>query len=275
MNDADTSTTVLDDAEAYLAAEETDQVPSLSADDELDGADVEAEADDEAEELFTVKVNGEELKVTKDELINGYSRQADYTRKAQALAEERKAFQAQQTQAVRESDEVAKMRAVLLGLDHKLSQYDNVNWAELNAKNPQQANTEFMNYQTARDIRSKLASELQTKEQAEAAKQQEALLKSVASARETLAQLMPDFETVKPKLMDASRAYGFTDQETHGIIDPRQLVVLRDAMNWRNYQSKLVAQAKAKPETAKPISGKRTAPTNQGFNQDAYLNGIL
>jgi hypothetical protein len=37
-------------------------------------------------EKFTVKVNGQDVQVTREELVNGYSRQADYTRKTQELA---------------------------------------------------------------------------------------------------------------------------------------------------------------------------------------------
>lgn len=40
-------------------------------------------------EMFEVKVNGETLQVSKDELLSGYSRQEDYTRKTQELAEQR------------------------------------------------------------------------------------------------------------------------------------------------------------------------------------------
>lgn len=48
--------------------------------------------DDEAgeDERYTVKVDGEEFAVTLDELRNGYQRQSDYTRKSQALADERR-----------------------------------------------------------------------------------------------------------------------------------------------------------------------------------------
>lgn len=45
------------------------------------------------EPMFTVKVQGEELQVTQSELLNGYSRQADYTRKAQEVAEQRKSLE--------------------------------------------------------------------------------------------------------------------------------------------------------------------------------------
>ncbi len=46
-------------------------------------------------EKYKVKVGDEELEVTLDELLQGYMRQADYTRKTQALAEERKKFEEQ------------------------------------------------------------------------------------------------------------------------------------------------------------------------------------
>lgn len=44
------------------------------------------------EPRYKVKVDGEELEVPLNELLNGYMRQADYTRKTQALAQERKQF---------------------------------------------------------------------------------------------------------------------------------------------------------------------------------------
>ena len=41
------------------------------------------------EPKYTVKVNGEDVEVTQEELLRGYMRQSDYTRKTQALADER------------------------------------------------------------------------------------------------------------------------------------------------------------------------------------------
>lgn len=52
-------------------------------------------------EKFIVTVGGQEQEVTLDELLHGYMRQADYSRKTQALADERNAYQQQvQQQAV-------------------------------------------------------------------------------------------------------------------------------------------------------------------------------
>ena len=48
----------------------------------------------EEEPLVTVKVDGQEIRVSQSELVAGYQRQADYTRKSQALAEERRRYDA-------------------------------------------------------------------------------------------------------------------------------------------------------------------------------------
>merc|ERR1712224_646361 len=49
------------------------------------------EEESEQPQLYTIKVDGEEQEVTLEELQNGYSRQRDYTRKTQELAQQRKA----------------------------------------------------------------------------------------------------------------------------------------------------------------------------------------
>lgn len=47
-----------------------------------------------APELYTVTVGGQEMEVSLEELLYGYMRNEDYTRKTQALADERRAFEA-------------------------------------------------------------------------------------------------------------------------------------------------------------------------------------
>lgn len=61
-----------------------------------DSEESEPEAGDEEEtdgEVFTVKVDGEKIEVTLDELKAGYQRQADYTRSKQALKRELEEFE--------------------------------------------------------------------------------------------------------------------------------------------------------------------------------------
>ena len=50
------------------------------------------------EPKFKVKVDGEEIEVTQEELLRGYMRQKDYTQKTQQLAEQRKQYEQYQPQ---------------------------------------------------------------------------------------------------------------------------------------------------------------------------------
>lgn len=78
---------------------------AFGSDDEVEGdEDPSGEADQpgqpEEPETFIVKVNGQEQEVTLDELLHGYMRNQDYTRKTQALAEERRSLQYNQVPQV-------------------------------------------------------------------------------------------------------------------------------------------------------------------------------
>ena len=68
--------------------EESDELQEAQAE------EVDQEEDEEQEPLYVVKIDGEEVEVPLSELQQGYSRNADYTKKTQALAEQRKEFDA-------------------------------------------------------------------------------------------------------------------------------------------------------------------------------------
>jgi hypothetical protein len=58
------------------------------------------------DDLFEVKVGGKSWKVPKDELISGYQRQQDYTRKTMELAEQRKLWDAERARFQGQIEEV-------------------------------------------------------------------------------------------------------------------------------------------------------------------------
>jgi hypothetical protein len=67
-----------------------------------------------------VKVNGEEREETLEEILKGYSRTQDYTRKTQEIATQRKTFEAE-AQAVRSERQMYASQLVQLGRDPTLS----------------------------------------------------------------------------------------------------------------------------------------------------------
>lgn len=62
-----------------------------------DDADASAETDQPESPTYKITVDGEEIEVPLDELLNGYQRQADYTRKTQELAQQRERLTALDT----------------------------------------------------------------------------------------------------------------------------------------------------------------------------------
>lgn len=106
---------------------ETEDAEQVEETEETDTEDAEEEESGEPEE--EVVIDGKPEKVTKAELVKGYQRQADYTRKTQAVAEERKALEAERAKL----DESVKALAAIESEVQALVMGDlsNINWDEL------------------------------------------------------------------------------------------------------------------------------------------------
>lgn len=111
--DNDTSTTT--DARPLTGDEQVDSI--------LNAAQVQYENDigndlsestpptDPTAQRFRIKVGGEEQEVSLQELVSGYNRHSDYTRKTQELAEQRRQLEAMQ-RALFESDAMKALKAM-------------------------------------------------------------------------------------------------------------------------------------------------------------------
>ena len=79
----------------------------MESTDVVDNPEASIEVLEEPGDLYTVKIDGDEQQVTLEELQNGYSRQQDYTRKTQELANQRKDIESQQAE-LRQKDDIYK-----------------------------------------------------------------------------------------------------------------------------------------------------------------------
>lgn len=73
-----------------------DEQDSENTEEQPEKSEEESEEETEEEPKYKVKVDGQEVEVTQEELLRGYMRQSDYTRKTQALANERQRYEQQQ-----------------------------------------------------------------------------------------------------------------------------------------------------------------------------------
>ena len=105
-------------------------------------------AETETAPSYTVKVDGEEVEVNLDELRNGYQRQADYTRKSQSLAEQRKAYEANLQAVQQEREQYAQVLGNMAQNQNlELQRFENVNWAELKDTDPMEYMEKRLEYQ--------------------------------------------------------------------------------------------------------------------------------
>ena len=137
--DVEASDETTEDSETE-EVEEEEESEDVDDDESEESEEEEVEDEDESEStVYTVKVNGQDVEVSEDELIKGYSRQQDYTQKTQQLAEYKRqldgaAQQYQQelanTQQVR-AQYVDALATAIEGNYGHLQQFANVDWERL------------------------------------------------------------------------------------------------------------------------------------------------
>ena len=117
---------------------EDEELEEESEEDESEESD--EESDDE-EALYAVRIDGEEHEVTLGELVKGYSRQSDYTKKTQALSEQRKGFDEAtasyeaQVQTIQEERQqyIGNLENIINNSKGAINSFANINWEELKA----------------------------------------------------------------------------------------------------------------------------------------------
>ena len=237
--------------EEEVVEEEELQADDLEETEETETLDDEQDELEEVDEpqLYTVKINGEEVAVTIDELQNSYSRQADYTRKTQELAQQRKAVEEQQS-------EVAKNEAIYKELLPKMEAALNEglgeepDWNALYQADP-------IGYVRERDLWNEKQQKLQAvqaeqqrlQEEAQA-KQQEQIQNYMQYGDKQLLKIVPEWKdqsiAQKEKLAIREHAIndlGFTAEEINQVYDYRLLLGLRNS--WM--QNKTQKAVKKKP----------------------------
>lgn len=241
------------------------------ADDEADDADEEAEeAEPTPERKIKVTLKGDdgtetEQEVSEDELVKGYHRQSDYTRKMQALTErEDQAVQFLKTK----HNEVAKqytekaeltLRAVaqMAGLRSEsdmaqLAHDDPAAWVQENQR--QQSISRYLQ---------NLSQELQGERQRMTQEQEQANAQAIEKQARKTWEVLASEKIDKPKLaaiyQDVNKQYGFSNEELSNVYDHRLVQMMRDATAYRALKAK-APEVTRKVNAAPPLPSKQATP---------------
>lgn len=245
-----------DDEEKAPEADDSEDTPA-----ETDDPPADADENPEPETLdptVTVKVviDGKEEEVTLEEALKGYSRTADYTRKTQEIAAQRKAQEAE-FQAVR--GELAKYATLLTQLEQALAEPE-PDWAKIQRESPQDFPVLWAEYSQREAQRKAVAEERSKAEQAVQRDSAEALQRYVSEEHAKLLEALPawkDERTAKAdkaELVAFAEKVGFTKDELSGVADHRLVLLLHKAMQHDKAQAKkpAIAQRIEKVKTATP-----------------------
>jgi hypothetical protein len=247
--------------------QEQPESQSESNDSEAESEYIEAQAEDESEveqdegedeqeepAKYRVKAAGEEREVTLDELIKSYQLGTDYTKKSQAVAEERKVVEAER-QRIEEArylrDQYAERLQVIEQMLNQQPETENLDYlketdpigyavkvAELSQREKQLA-----------QVRAEQA-RIYDQQQRE---QQEQLGQVVQAESRKLAEVIPEYadpqkgETLRRELREFGLKAGFSDQELANVYDSRAVLTLYKAMQYDKLQS-------AKPGITKKVN---------------------
>jgi Tfp pilus assembly protein PilN len=268
-------------AEEAKAQPEPSEAEYSAESEEQDVSAEEAESQEEEVEeqpRYRVKVSGEEVEVSLDELLNGYSRTADYQKKTQSLAEQRKAVEADRVKI----DEAAKTRETyaqrLQVIEQLLQQQDQgQDLASLKSEDPI-AYAVAMGEKMERDKQLQAVQmERQRVQQEQQSYTQAQLQKHIQAEQAKLVEAIPEFkddvkaEVVRRDIRNYAKSQGFTDQELSQVYDSRAVLALYKAAQYdklmagKGVTSKKVANA---PKTIRPGTSNPQSSENETVKKD-------
>jgi hypothetical protein len=231
-----------DDADADVGDDEEIEDDSGVIDDD-------DEEDDRAKEepRYKVKVGGEETEVPLKELIKGYQRGADYTKKTMRLAEERRGIERAKAELDGERTAIAldrqryaeRLAGHIPALQQQLAHFGGIDWDRLSAENPAL-------FAQAKPLFDSLTGQVQRAEaerlqllQQERQRQLEAVQahqNHIAEQKRALIAKHPELaDPVKGREETATLARylvdaGYRQQELSRLVDHRDFILARKAM---------------------------------------------
>jgi hypothetical protein len=241
----ETETKTAEPSESKPEIQETDssqaESEATTQEETSENTEVTEETQTESQEpnLHRLKVNGQEIEVSLDELKAGYSRDSDYRQKTHSLGLEKRDLEAQKNSLRQSYDtRLSELNDLIATADATVkSQQGSQDLQRLYEDDPQAAaKLDFQLRQQNTAIE-----DMKQKAKDAYAKQYEDFL---STQRELAAQKIPEYsdpkkaDQFKYNMRNSLRSYGFSDQEIGNLADHRFLMVAKDAMGYQSLKDK-------------------------------------
>ena len=273
---------MMDAAEGAESQPETEETPEEYAEaDEPELVDSE-EAEEQPTRTFRVKAAGEEREVTETELIEGYQLGADYTKKTQKLAEERKAVEAERAK-IQEATKLRDQYAQRLQMMEQFLQQQNKgeNLEALKEVDPIGYAVKVAEQAQREKQLAILQQEQQRIAQQQQAEQSERLQQHLAEESQKLTSLIPGYgdqktgDQIRKDIREYAKSIGWSDQELANLYDSRAVLSLYQGMKYAKLQSNKPAIAKKVEAAPKMLKAGTSVPRNAEAEQNKKLHQKL
>ena len=271
--------TPTEEEESQPVAEDESFEEETEEEEEPEGEEESEETDGEEEELYAVTVNGEEVAVSLDELLSGYSRQSDYTRKTQEIAGDRKEMEALQQQYNSEVQQIQQERQqymealtnIISNNSGELEKFSNIDWNALRENDPIEYVTTREQYREAQEKVQGLQHEHARAAQTQQAQMQKAQHQMLQVEKGRLVEALPEWgdpdkqKDMSANLQSYAKEQGFTAEELNSLVDHRSVLVLLKAQKYDQLQNSDVKSKKLKnkPKVIRSGTGTTSKATSK------------
>lgn len=248
---------------------------------EDDATDPNAEAEEAPEgtpnePVHTVKVNGEEIAVPLSELLKGYSRTEDYKAKTMAVADERRALEAERSQvetqtAAKYANQLEEATNLFAQFDPILAEARMIDWNALKAQDPaayvQAQDTVQARLNAIQQMNAQVAQIRQQTQATQAEQIETERATRFKTAADKIVEAMPEladeakFKAFAGDAVEFLRGEGITNPELADILDHRVLKIADAARKWHAH---VAAQKSLPDKKIVPTSSVKALTTDGG-----------
>ena len=226
--------------EVEIEAESEATEPELTESEETEEV---TEQESSEDKYYPIKLDGEDMEITLDEALQGYQRQSDYTKKTQALANERKQVEAEK-EALSRQREQYKQNVDRLIQEQQSQQPDETDWDKLYEEDPLQWMKQKEDVRSKKEKMFELQQEQFRLQQQQSQEQQAQMQEYLTQQQKALVDTIPEWKDPevmakeKSEIRNYAKSIGYSDQELSQIYDSRAVFALRAGMKASGLSSK-------------------------------------
>lgn len=268
-----------EDNSEYDDAEE----PSDYEDEDEDDAEYEDvnpdEVEEVTEELYTVKVDGEEKQVTAEELVKSYQLEQAAQKRMQEASQTRKQAEAEAQQLAQQREQYAQALQIIEAQLNQVQEPPKEYWDKLYESDPLEWTRQRDAYRERKDKLAKVQQEQQRVQQEHQQQMLQAHRQKLAQEQNRLLERIPEWRNEdiasreKQAIISYAQRLGYTEQELSVASDSRAIEALRKAYLYDELMAKRPeAQKKVKkaPKVVKSGTPKTKKQAQSARDKQAF-----